>query len=139
MVAFASSLDQCGPLTRDVTDAALLLGAMQGRDPRDSTSIGIDGGVELPSREDLAGLRIGVARDFSHHAEGVEPGVAEVFEAALRLVEQLGATDRRGRAAQRRARDLGLLRARAGRGIGEPGPLRRSPLRAARRTATPTW
>jgi aspartyl-tRNA(Asn)/glutamyl-tRNA(Gln) amidotransferase subunit A len=90
MVAFASSLDQCGPLTRDVTDAALLLGAMQGRDPRDSTSTGIEAGVELPSRGDLAGLRIGVARDFSHHAEGVEPGVAEVFERSLRLVEELG-------------------------------------------------
>jgi aspartyl-tRNA(Asn)/glutamyl-tRNA(Gln) amidotransferase subunit A len=90
MVAFASSLDQCGPLTRDVTDAALLLAAMQGRDPRDSTSTGIPGGVELPSREDLAGLRVGVARDFSHHAEGVEAGVAENFEGSLRLVEELG-------------------------------------------------
>ena len=48
MVAFASSLDQCGPLTRTVTDAALLLKLMEGRDRHDSTSIGIDGGVELP-------------------------------------------------------------------------------------------
>ncbi|MQA73519.1 MAG: Asp-tRNA(Asn)/Glu-tRNA(Gln) amidotransferase subunit GatA [Solirubrobacterales bacterium] len=90
MVAFASSLDQCGPLTRDVTDAALLLRAMQGRDRRDSTSVGIEAGVELPSREDLAGLRVGVARDFSHHAEGVEPGVAETFERALATIEELG-------------------------------------------------
>ncbi|MCD6016270.1 MAG: gatA [Solirubrobacterales bacterium] len=90
MVAFASSLDQCGPLTRDVTDAALLLRAMEGRDPLDSTSVGIDGGVELPSREDLGGLRVGVARDFSHHAEGVEPGVAETFERSLATIEQLG-------------------------------------------------
>ncbi len=92
MVAFASSLDQCGPLTRDVTDAALLLKVMEGRDRRDSTSVGIAGGVEMPSREDLAGLRIGVARDFSHHAEGVEPGVAAVFEQAIAAVEALGAT-----------------------------------------------
>ena len=92
MVAFASSLDQCGPLTRDVTDAALLLRAMEGHDRRDSTSVGVEGGVELPSREDLAGLRIGVARDFSHHAEGVEPGVAETFERSLRTIEALGAT-----------------------------------------------
>ena len=42
MIAFASSLDQCGPLTRDVTDAALLLSLLQGRDPCDSTSVGID-------------------------------------------------------------------------------------------------
>src|SRR5215218_2077506 len=53
MIAFASSLDQCGPLTRNVTDAALLLRAVQGRDPCDSTSIGIEGGVELPGRDDL--------------------------------------------------------------------------------------
>ncbi|HLM30325.1 MAG TPA: Asp-tRNA(Asn)/Glu-tRNA(Gln) amidotransferase subunit GatA [Solirubrobacterales bacterium] len=91
MVAFASSLDQCGPLTRTVADAALLLSVMQGRDPHDTTSVGIEAGVELPSREDLAGLRIGVARDFSHHAEGVEPGVAEVFERSLALIEELGA------------------------------------------------
>jgi aspartyl-tRNA(Asn)/glutamyl-tRNA(Gln) amidotransferase subunit A len=91
MVAFASSLDQAGPLTRDVTDAALALRAMQGRDRRDSTSVGIDGGVELPAREDLAGLRVGVARDFSHHAEGVEPGVAAVFERSLKLIEEAGA------------------------------------------------
>jgi aspartyl-tRNA(Asn)/glutamyl-tRNA(Gln) amidotransferase subunit A len=92
MVAFASSLDQCGPLTRTVTDAALLLRAMEGRDAHDSTSVGIAGGVELPSRIDLAGLRFGVARDFSHHAEGVEAGVAEVFERSLGVIEQLGGT-----------------------------------------------
>ncbi len=90
MVAFASSLDQCGPLTRDVTDAALLLRVMAGRDPRDSTSVGIEGGVELPSREDLRGLRFGVAPDFSHHAEGLEAGVAGVFERTLRTIEEAG-------------------------------------------------
>jgi aspartyl-tRNA(Asn)/glutamyl-tRNA(Gln) amidotransferase subunit A len=91
MVAFASSLDQAGPLTRDVTDAALLLRAMEGRDRRDSTSIGIEGGVEMPSREDLAGLTVGVAAEFSQHAEGLEPGVAEVFERSLGLIEEAGA------------------------------------------------
>ncbi|HSI80844.1 MAG TPA: Asp-tRNA(Asn)/Glu-tRNA(Gln) amidotransferase subunit GatA [Solirubrobacterales bacterium] len=90
MVAFASSLDQCGPLTRTVADAAILLRAMEGRDPCDSTSVGIPGGVELPSRTDLAGLRLGVARDFSHHAEGVEPGVAEAFERALETIAEAG-------------------------------------------------
>ena len=48
MIAFASSLDQCGPLTRDVTDAALLLAAMEGRDTCDSTSVGIEGGIAAP-------------------------------------------------------------------------------------------
>ena len=77
MIAFASSLDQCGPLTRDVTDAALLLAALEGRDKCDSTSVGIEGGVELPSREDLQGLRFGVpaelgdGRDRGRGARGV--------------------------------------------------------------------
>jgi aspartyl-tRNA(Asn)/glutamyl-tRNA(Gln) amidotransferase subunit A len=91
MIAFASSLDQCGPLTRDVTDAALLLRVLQGPDECDSTCVGIEGGVELPSRQDLTGLRVGVARDFSHEAEGVEPGVAETFERSLGLIRDLGA------------------------------------------------
>ena len=55
MIAFASSLDQAGPFTRDVTDAALLLGAMVGQDPRDSTSLGLPEPIALPSATDLAG------------------------------------------------------------------------------------
>ena len=90
MIAFASSLDQCGPLTRSVADAALLLQALEGRDPRDSTSTGISGGVELPSDGDLSGLRFGVATDFSHEAEGVEPDVAQLFQATLSLIEAAG-------------------------------------------------
>jgi aspartyl-tRNA(Asn)/glutamyl-tRNA(Gln) amidotransferase subunit A len=90
MIAFASSLDQCGPLTRDVTDAALLLKATEGRDPCDSTSVGIEGGVELPSREDLGGLRFGVPRELSAEAEGIEAGVSEVFERALGVIRELG-------------------------------------------------
>ncbi len=88
MIAFASSLDQCGPLTRDVTDAALLLSALQGRDPCDSTSVGIDGAVELPSREDLRGLRFGVPAELAHDA--IDQGVREVFEATLATIERLG-------------------------------------------------
>ncbi len=88
MVAFASSLDQCGPLTRDVTDAALLLAAMEGRDPCDSTSVGIEGGVALPSREDLRGLRFAVPEELAQ--DGMEAGVRENFEATLGLVRELG-------------------------------------------------
>jgi aspartyl-tRNA(Asn)/glutamyl-tRNA(Gln) amidotransferase subunit A len=91
MVAFASSLDQCGPLTRDVTDAAILLRAMEGRDPCDSTSVGIEGGVELPSRVDLKGLRFGVPRELSSEAEGIEGGVRDVFERMVALIRDLGA------------------------------------------------
>ena len=74
MIAFASSLDQCGPLTRDVTDAALLLAAMEGRDPCDSTSVGIEGGIVAPSREDLTGLRFGVPASSAEAAS--TPGCA---------------------------------------------------------------
>ncbi len=90
MIAFASSLDQCGPLTRDVTDAALLLSLMEGRDKCDSTSVGIEGGVELPSREDLSGLRFGIPRELAADAEGIESGVTAVFEATLKRIEELG-------------------------------------------------
>jgi aspartyl-tRNA(Asn)/glutamyl-tRNA(Gln) amidotransferase subunit A len=90
MIAFASSLDQCGPLTRDVTDAALLLRAAEGRDACDSTSVGIDGGVELPSRENLDGLRFGVPRELAAEAEGIEAGVSEVFQRTLGAIRELG-------------------------------------------------
>jgi aspartyl-tRNA(Asn)/glutamyl-tRNA(Gln) amidotransferase subunit A len=88
MIAFASSLDQCGPLTRDVADAALLLAALQGRDPCDSTSVGIEGGIAAPTREDLKGLRFGVPAELSR--DQVDGGVREVFEATLARIEALG-------------------------------------------------
>jgi len=88
MIAFASSLDQCGPLTRDVTDAALLLQVLQGRDPCDSTSVGIAGGVEAPRREDLKGLRFAVPSELARDA--IDSGVREVFEKTLERIERLG-------------------------------------------------
>jgi aspartyl-tRNA(Asn)/glutamyl-tRNA(Gln) amidotransferase subunit A len=90
MIAFASSLDQCGTLTRDVTDAAILLDALCKHDPCDSTSLGIEGGVARPARTDLRGLRFGVAPDFSADAEGVEAGVAATFARNLDLIRDLG-------------------------------------------------
>jgi aspartyl-tRNA(Asn)/glutamyl-tRNA(Gln) amidotransferase subunit A len=88
MIAFASSLDQCGPLTRDVTDAALMLAALEGRDPCDSTSVGIEGGIAAPGAEDLKGLRFGVPVELS--SDAIETGVREVFEATLARIESLG-------------------------------------------------
>jgi aspartyl-tRNA(Asn)/glutamyl-tRNA(Gln) amidotransferase subunit A len=90
MIAFASSLDQAGPFTRDVTDAALLLSAMVGPDPCDSTSIGLPDDVVLPSATDLEGIRLGVPEELS--GEGIEPGVLKAFHATLDLARELGAT-----------------------------------------------
>ncbi|HYI18022.1 MAG TPA: Asp-tRNA(Asn)/Glu-tRNA(Gln) amidotransferase subunit GatA [Solirubrobacteraceae bacterium] len=90
MIAFASSLDQCGPFTRDVTDAALLLGVMAGKDPCDSTSVGLPGPVELPSRTDLRGVRIGVPEELS--GDGIEDGVLASFNETVDRARELGAT-----------------------------------------------
>jgi aspartyl-tRNA(Asn)/glutamyl-tRNA(Gln) amidotransferase subunit A len=95
MIAFASSLDQAGPLTRDVTDAALLLGQMIGQDPCDSTSLAFPGSIELPTADHLHGIRLGVPEELLGGGEdgaGVEAGVRANFEATLKLAEQLGAT-----------------------------------------------
>ncbi len=90
MIAFASSLDQAGPFTRDVADAALLLSAMAGPDPCDSTSIGLPGPVKLPTATDLRGIRLGVPEELT--GEGIEPGVLDAFHATLDLARELGAT-----------------------------------------------
>ena len=88
MIAFASSLDQCGPFTRDVSDAALLLAILQGADPCDSTSVGLPKAPSLPDREDLNGLRFGVPSDLT--GQVFDAGVREVFEATLEKIESLG-------------------------------------------------
>jgi aspartyl-tRNA(Asn)/glutamyl-tRNA(Gln) amidotransferase subunit A len=90
MIAFASSLDQAGPFTRDTTDAALLLSAMVGPDPCDSTSIGLPEPVRLPTATDLTGIRLGVPEELA--GEGIEQGVLDAFGQTLDLARQLGAT-----------------------------------------------
>ena len=92
MIAFASSLDQAGPLTRDVTDAALLFSHMVGRDHCDSTSLEFPAELTLPKAQDLKGIRLGVPEELTGEGGGIEPGVRENFEATLRLAEQLGAS-----------------------------------------------
>jgi aspartyl-tRNA(Asn)/glutamyl-tRNA(Gln) amidotransferase subunit A len=90
MIAFASSLDQAGPLTRDVTDGALMLRHMMGRDECDATSLQFPEEIALPSAERLDGVRLGVPEELT--GEGVEAGVLQAFEAALAQAEALGAT-----------------------------------------------
>jgi aspartyl-tRNA(Asn)/glutamyl-tRNA(Gln) amidotransferase subunit A len=92
MIAFASSLDQAGPLTRDVTDAALLLRYMVGRDHCDSTSLEFPEEIATPSADSLKGIRLGVPEELTGSDGGVEPGVRERFEETLKLAEGLGAS-----------------------------------------------
>jgi aspartyl-tRNA(Asn)/glutamyl-tRNA(Gln) amidotransferase subunit A len=89
MIAFASSLDQAGPLTRDVTDAALLLRYMVGRDECDATSLGHPEEIALPTAERLDGVRLGVPEELT--GEGIDPGVLSAFHAALERARELGA------------------------------------------------
>ncbi len=90
LVAFASSLDQIGPMTRTVEDCALVLSAIAGHDPSDSTSIpanlpdyaaSLDAGVD--------GLRIGVVREY--FGDGIDPAVAKAAQDAIATLEGLGA------------------------------------------------
>ncbi len=90
LVAFASSLDQIGPLTRDVRDCATVLNAVAGHDLRDSTSIVYDPPDYTKSLQtDLKGLRIGVPKEY--FVEGMEPGVEQATRDAIKVIESLGA------------------------------------------------
>jgi aspartyl-tRNA(Asn)/glutamyl-tRNA(Gln) amidotransferase subunit A len=90
MVAFASSLDQCGPLVRSVRDAATVLQALAGHDPRDSTSVDLPvPDYEAALTGDVKGLRLGVPREY--FVAGMEPGVESAVRAAIGVMEGLGA------------------------------------------------
>jgi aspartyl-tRNA(Asn)/glutamyl-tRNA(Gln) amidotransferase subunit A len=89
IVAFASSLDQVGPVTRTVRDNALLYRIISGRDEHDSTTVDVPP-VVLPEAGDLAGTRIGLPRQLNQ-VEGIEGGVKAAVDTAIRQAEQLGA------------------------------------------------
>ncbi|MEZ4675243.1 MAG: Asp-tRNA(Asn)/Glu-tRNA(Gln) amidotransferase subunit GatA [Caldilineaceae bacterium] len=91
LVAYGSSLDQIGPITKDVRDAALLLQVMAGHDPNDSTSLTAavpDYGAGLTGAVD--GLRIGLPKEY--FTEGMQPEVEEAVRAAVAQLDALGAT-----------------------------------------------
>ncbi|GEO81143.1 Asp-tRNA(Asn)/Glu-tRNA(Gln) amidotransferase subunit GatA [Pararhodospirillum oryzae] len=90
IVAFASSLDQAGPMTRTVHDAAVMLRAMAGHDPRDSTSAP----VEVPNYEaaltgDIRGLRVGLPREY--RPDGLDPEMAALWDKGAQMLRDAGA------------------------------------------------
>lgn len=90
LVAFASSLDQIGPLTRDVTDCALLLKIISGKDEKDSTSVGHPVPEYLDYLiPDLKGIKVGLPREY--FVEGIEKQVRERIKQAAKVLEDLGA------------------------------------------------
>jgi len=90
LVAFASSLDQVGPITRDVRDCAFLLSLIAGHDPLDSTSLRVDIPDYISAIEGgIEGLKVGVPRELMQ--EGLTPGVREAMENCLAIFERLGA------------------------------------------------
>jgi len=89
VVAFASSLDQVGPVAKNVRDCAFLYSVIAGRDPCDSTTVDVPE-VKLPERVDLKGVRIGVPTEFTEH-EAIEPGVRDAVHRAIELARELGA------------------------------------------------
>jgi aspartyl-tRNA(Asn)/glutamyl-tRNA(Gln) amidotransferase subunit A len=90
LVAFASSLDQIGPITKDVPDAAFLLGAIAGHDPMDSTSadLPVPDYMKALKKKDLKKLKVGVPMEF--FAEGLDPEVEQAVRAAINELQDLG-------------------------------------------------
>ncbi len=90
LIAFASSLDQIGPFSRTVEDAAIMLNAIAGHDPLDSTSVaGAVPDFRSGLRTDLQGVKVGIAREYS--VSGMEPGVTSAVAASIAELEALGA------------------------------------------------
>ncbi len=90
LVAFASSLDQIGPLTQDVTDCALVMNVISGYDKRDSTSVPEAVPDYINSlKPDLKGMKLGIPKEY--YVEGMQKGVADAMKIALKKLEELGA------------------------------------------------
>ena len=90
IVAFASSLDQVGPVAKTVRDVALLYSIIAGRDPLDSTTAELPEAVQLPESDSLAGVRLAVPKQVDG-LDAIEPGVRAAFEQPLERARELGA------------------------------------------------
>ena len=129
LVAYASSLDQIGPIGRSVADCALALSAIAGHDPRDATSLpapaadfalSLRGGDTLgPGNDDLSGLRLGVPSEY--FAEGIEDGVRSAVEQAIATLEGAGRICPRSLPAVNQVRAGLLLHHRPLGVFGQPG------------------
>jgi aspartyl-tRNA(Asn)/glutamyl-tRNA(Gln) amidotransferase subunit A len=90
LIAFASSLDQIGPLTQDVTDCALVMNVIAGHDKRDSTSMPEPVPDYTKSlKTDLKGMKLGIPKEY--FVEGMQKGVGDAIQSAMKKLEELGA------------------------------------------------
>ena len=138
LVAFASSLDQVGPMGQTAEDCALLLEVLAGHDPMDSTSI--DRPVPRYTEtvgEPLDGLRLGLVRE--HFGEGLDAEVEAAVREAVGVYESLGAKVEADLAAAQPVRRGHLLHHCPLRGFQQSGPLRRRPLRPSQPGVSPSW
>ncbi len=94
LIAFASSLDQIGPLTKDVTDSAILTNIICGRDPDDSTSVDREASDYTKSLvNDVRGLKIGIPKEY--FVKGMDPEVKGIVEEAVKKLKDLGAQEKK--------------------------------------------
>ena len=124
LVAFASSLDQIGPFTRDVEDAAIMMNVIAGYDPKESTSVP----EEVPDYRSflgkgIEGWKIGIPKEY--FIEGIDPEVEAAVRQAIKVVEGAGATCVPVSLPPHPVLPGRLLHRGPGRGLLEPGPLRR--------------
>ena len=122
VVAFASSLDHPGPMTRTVRDAAIMLGAMAGHDPRDSTSAP----VPVPDYEaaltgDISGLRVGIPKEY--RVDNMPAEIETLWQSGIDWLRAAGAEPVEISAADDQICAAGLLHHRPGRGLVEPRAL----------------
>ena len=89
LIAYGSSLDQIGPLTKDVRDCAVILDAISSYDTKDSTSLKREYGFSEALKKDVAGMRIGIPKDY--FGEGLDPQVKEAVQKAAGVLKEQGA------------------------------------------------